>query len=104
MGRPASISSIYYIYLFYHVTLCLLCLLYLFPSISSILSDVGFLSQVIAEEQNKPLELEAETYRILMGKEALEREAHALKTRDRHEKIVKLKDELQVRCVYDDLM
>ncbi len=49
-----------------------------------------------AEEQNKPLELRSDVYTKLIQKETEDKERLQERTRERHEKIIKLKSELQV--------
>jgi hypothetical protein len=51
---------------------------------------------VQAEEQNKPLELRSDVYTKLIQKETEDKERLQERTRERHEKIIKLKSELQV--------
>uniref|UniRef100_A0A7S0VUU8 Uncharacterized protein n=1 Tax=Hemiselmis tepida TaxID=464990 RepID=A0A7S0VUU8_9CRYP len=67
------------------------------PAAERVRQRATWLDQVIAEEQNKPLELEEQAYKQLMQKEAAAREAAQQRTVERHEKIVKLKDELQAK-------
>mmetsp|Transcript_757 Transcript_757/g.1997 ORF Transcript_757/g.1997 Transcript_757/m.1997 type:complete len:463 (+) Transcript_757:58-1446(+) len=67
------------------------------PAAERVRQRATWLEAVIAEEQNKPLELEEQAYKQLMKKEEAAREAAQQRTVERHEKIVKLKDELQAK-------
>ena len=65
------------------------------PAAERVRQRATWMEQVIAEEQNKPLELPSDTYKDLIRREV---EEHALQQRritERHEKIRKARDELQ---------
>ena len=65
------------------------------PAAERVRQRASWMEQVIAEEQNKPLELAADRYSNLLKQEAEERTKFAHKTKERFDKVKELKKDLE---------
>jgi len=65
------------------------------PAAERVRQRATWMEQVQAEEQNKPLELRSDVYMKLMQKEAEDKQRLQERTRERREKIIQLKSELE---------
>jgi len=65
------------------------------PAAERVRQRASWMEQVVAEEQNKPLELPADKYTKLLEEEAKDRQKQAEKSHERYRKIRELKSELE---------
>ena len=65
------------------------------PAAERVRQRASWMEQVIAEEQNKPLELPSDRYTKLLQRESAEREKQTEKAHERYQQIRKLKSELE---------
>jgi hypothetical protein len=65
------------------------------PAAERVRQRASWMEQVIAEEQNKPLELPADKYSMLLLQEAADRQKQAEKSHERYRKIRTLKQDLE---------
>ena len=65
------------------------------PAAERVRQRASWMEQVIAEEQNKPLELPADKYAKLLQQEAADRQKQAEKSHERYRKIRELKHDLE---------
>jgi len=65
------------------------------PAAERVRQRASWMEQVVAEEQNKPLELPADKYSKLLQQEAMDRQKQAEKAEERYRKIRELKSDLE---------
>uniref|UniRef100_A0A6U6ADR8 Uncharacterized protein n=1 Tax=Guillardia theta TaxID=55529 RepID=A0A6U6ADR8_GUITH len=67
------------------------------PAAERVRQKSVWLKEISASVENSPLELPVDKYRELLNKEAEERQKHQQKAAERHEKILKLKQDLEAK-------